>query len=160
MNYSVNKIKELADKKTDTVSKPSSTGFLEYAHSHLLLKKSTAKILAQIKIKSYYSDYNIGELEDKGQIYVRSLYRMLCNESRTKEFKLKITDLKELKTIINLIHDNYFSAEISSQIGKLVNLLDDLGVSTIESFIGISKSIVDCNGINYEPSNGEKGILL
>lgn len=160
VNYSVNKIKELADKKTDTVSKPSSTGFSEYAHSHLLLKKSTAKILEQIKIKPHFNDYNIGELEDKGQIYVRSLYRMLCKQSRTKEFKLKITDLRELEALINDIHNNYFSADISSSIGKLAKILDDLGVSTIESFIGLSKSIVDRNGINYEPSNGEKGILL
>lgn len=160
VNYSVNKIKELADKKTDTVSKPSSTGFLEYAHLHLLLKKSTEKILEQLKIKSHFSDYNIGELEDKGQIYVRSLYRMLCKDSRTKEFKLKITVLKDLESVINDIHNNYFSADISSTIDKLAKLIDDSGVSTIESFIGLSKTIVDCNGMIYEPSNGEKGILL
>ena len=39
-------------------------------------------------------------------------------------------------------------------------MIEESGVSTIESFIGLSKSIVDCHGMTYEPSNGEKGILL
>lgn len=159
-NYSIDKIKELADKKTDTVSKPSSTGFLEYAHSHLLLKKSTKKILDEIKKKPFYSDRNIGELEGKGQIFVRSLYRMLCTDSRTAEFKIGITVLKNIKNMLEEINRKYYSADIASCIGQITEILEESGVSTIESFIGLSKSIVDCHGMTYEPSNGEKGILL
>ncbi len=160
VNYSVDKIKGLADKKTDTVSKPSSTGFLEYARTHLLLRKSTNKILEQIKKPPYYSDCNIGELEGKGQIFVRSMYRMLRTDSRTAEFKTGITALKNIKKYIEDIRKSYYSADISAKMGNLVNMLEEYGVQTIESFIGLSKIIVDNNGMAYEPSNGEKGILL
>ena len=160
VNYSVNKIKELADKKTDTVSKPSATGFLEYAHSRILLKKYTQKILYEIKSEPYYKDKNIGELEGKGQISVRSMYRMLCENSRTAEFKIGINALKSIKAKIEEINVKYYQAEIATIIGQLIELLEESGVTSIESFIGLSKFIVDCNGIQYEPSNGEKGILL
>lgn len=160
VNYSVDKIKELADKKTDTVSKPSSTGFLEYAHAHLLLKKSITNILNQLKKESYYTDLNIGELEGKGPIFVRSLYRMLSPDSRTAEFKVGIAVLKNIKACLEDIRKNYYSADISSKIENFVGFLEESGVSSIESFIGLSKNIVDQNGFPYEPSNGEKGILL
>ena len=159
-NYTINKIKELADKKTDTVSKPSSTGFLEYAHSHLLLKKNTKKILDEIDKDAYYEDCSIGELEGKGKIYVRSMQRMLCEESRTSEFRNGINALKEIKSLLDEINRRYYSSDISSSIVNIADKLQENGVSTIESFIGVSKSIVDCNGMKYEPSNGEKGILL
>lgn len=127
------------------------TGFLEYAHSHLLLKKSTKKILDEIKKKPFYSDRNIGELEGKGQIFVRSLYRMLCTDSRTAEFKIGITTLKNIKSMIEEINRKYYSAEIASCIGQITEMIEESGVSTIESFIGLSKSIVDCHGMTYEP---------
>ena len=104
-NYSINKIKELADKKTDTVSKPSSTGFLEYAHSHLLLKNSTERILKEIKKGPYHKDFDIGELEGKGEISIRSLYRMFCSDSKASEYargrKTSLTNIKNLLTTIN-----------------------------------------------------------
>lgn len=160
VNHSINKIKELADKKTDTVSKPSATGFLEYAHSRILLKKQTQKILDEINRKPYFEDKSIGELEGKGGIFVRSMQRMLCEQSRTAEFKIGITALKNIKAKIEEVNKKYYLAEISSNVGQLHELLEETGVVSIESFIGLSKCVVDCNGIQYEPSNGEKGILL
>ena len=160
VNHSINKIKELADKKTDTVSKPSATGFLEYAHSRVLLKKQTQKILDEIKKKPYFEDRHIGELEGKGSIFVRCMYRMLCEQSRTAEFRIGITALKNIKAKIEEVNKQYYLAEISSNVGQLNELLEETGVASIESFIGLSKCVVDCNGIQYEPSNGEKGILL
>ena len=160
INYSVNRIKELADKKTDTVSKPSSTGFLEYAYSRIMLRKQTQKILDEIKSAPFYKDKNIGDLEGKGQVFVRNMYRMLCEDSRTSEFKHGINNLKSIKAKIEEINEKYYQTEISVIIGQLVELLEETGVTSIESFIGLSKFIVDCEGIKYEPSNGEKGILL
>ena len=161
VNYSINTIKALADKKTDTVSKPSSTGFLEYAHSRLTLKMHTQKILAEIQRKPRFSDDSIGELEGKGQFYVRSMYRMLEDGiSKTDEFNTGINGLKRIKKQIEEINRTFYSSEISTTISYLTELLDEHSVSSINSFIGLSKIIVDSSGNTYEPSNGEKGILL
>lgn len=161
VNYSVNKIKELADKKTDTVSKPSSTGFIEYAHARLALKKNTHKILDEIQKKPYFSDKNLGELEGKGQYYIRSMYRMLDDGvSKTDEFSVGIQNLKKIKKQIEDINTSYYSSEISTSISALIPLLEECGVVSTNSFVGLSKIIVDNKGVPYEPSNGEKGILL
>lgn len=159
-NYSIEKIKELADKKTDTVSKPSSTGFLEYAQFHIQLKKTTSKILAELKKEQYSEKKNIGELEDKGKIYVKSIYRMLCSESRTDEFRKGINILKKIREVIQNINSEYYKADITSKTEELSTLLTDNGIISLEDFLGLSKIIIDCNENKYEPSNGEKGILL
>ena len=43
-NYSINKIKAIADKNTDSVSKPSKTGYREFAHARLRLLVAVDKI--------------------------------------------------------------------------------------------------------------------
>lgn len=95
-NYSVNRIKELADMKTDTVSKPSTTGFLEFAKRHLEIKKSIEEIEKAMSVKEYCEDKEIGELEGKGKILIRARYRMLRKESKTKEFTNGINNLKQI----------------------------------------------------------------
>lgn len=160
-NYSINKIKELADKKTDTVSKPSSTGFLEYAQLHIKVKRAAEKILAELEKPQVFSDEKIGELESKGEIFIRRRYRLLCStHSRTDEFKVGINALKNIKRIIDEIDANYYKCDLSSTIDSLIKALEEASVSSVEDFIGLSKIIVDKDGKPYEPSNGEKGILL
>jgi hypothetical protein len=160
-NYSINKIKELADKKTDTVSKPSSTGFLEYAQLHIKVKRAAEKILAELEKPQVFSDEKIGELESKGEIFIRRRYRLLCStHSRTDEFKVGINALKNIKRIIEEIDANYYKCDLSSTIDNLIKALEEASVSSVEDFIGLSKIIVDKDGKPYEPSNGEKVILL
>lgn len=159
-NYSIDKIKELADKKTDTVSKPSSTGFLEYAQLHINVKRAAKKILTEMEKPPIFSEEKIGELESKGDIFIRSRYRLLCQDSRTSEFKIGIKSLKNIKKIIEEIDTNYYKCDLSSTIEELIEALDEVSVSSLEDFIGLSKVVVDKDGNPYEPSNGEKGILL
>ena len=159
-NNSINKIKELADKKTDTVSKPSSTGFLEYAQTRINVKRVTAKILDELDKPMVYNDEKLGELESKGDIYIRSRYKLLRPESRKDEFRIGINKLKKIKKFIEDINKNYYKWDLSTSIDELVETLNDSSVVSIEDFIGLSKIIVDNSGNEYEPSNGEKGILL
>ena len=158
-NKKTMKITEAVD-----ISLPDESKIRKTQKERKLLTDAQKKInqidIDEIKKKPFYSDRNIGELEGKGQIFVRSLYRMLCTDSRTAEFKIGITTLKNIKSMTEEINRKYYSAEIASCIGQITEMIEESGVSTIESFIGLSKSIVDCHGMTYEPSNGEKGILL
>lgn len=159
-NYSIDKIKELADKKTDTVSKPSSTGFLEYAQSRINVKNAASKILKELGKPPFFSDEKIGELESKGDIFVRSRYRLLCQDSKTTEFQTGINKLKNIKSILEEIVATYYKSDLTSTLEKFSEAIKDASVSSVEDFIGCSKIIVDNTGNQYEPSNGEKGILL
>lgn len=159
-NKSVNRIKDLADMKTDTVSKPSTTGFLEYTKKHLEIKRSIQKIMDALEVPEYYVDKKIGKLEGKGDIILRSRYRMLCKDSKTKEFVGGINNLKKIKEMLKGILENYFSKDISMELGELNSILKQENVRSVSSFIGLSKVIVNYEGEVYEPSTGEKGILL
>ena len=159
-NISVNKIKELADMKTDTVSKPSTTGFLEFAKKHLDIKQSIIKIEKALNANEHYEDERIGELEGKGNIIIRSRYRMLCKDSKTKEFDNGINNLKQIKHLLNIILDRYYEHDISIKLDELSYALQQESIKDIRNFIGLSKTTVDEAGDSYEPSTGEKGILL
>lgn len=159
-NYSVNKIKALADKKTDTVSRPSTTGFFEYAKKRIHIQKSVRKILSEFEKEEYHFDEKIGELEEKGDVYVRRRYRLLCNDSKTVEFVAGINNLKAVKNKLVEIRDKFYCSDIAVCIQELNELLNAGGIKSMSDFIGLSKLIVGADKQPYEPSNGERGILL
>lgn len=159
-NYSVNIIKQIADKKTDTVSKPSTTGFYEYAKRHIGIKRSVNKILESLNATPYYKDDKIGELEGKGNVYVRSLYRMLCSESTTKEFRVGIKDLKAIRKSLIEVRSIFYKYDISAKLEEILTLIRQNNINSVDDFIGVSKMVVDNDKHSYEPSTGEKGILL
>lgn len=159
-NHCINTIKSIADKNSDSMSKPSSTGFFEFAQNRIKLQKSITKILANISNKSFNSKELLGELEGKGKIYIRKLYRMLSNESKTTEFELGIKLLKEVKSLLENICSNISSDSIANLIDSLAEQCNENKIDSTKYFLGLSKQVVTEDDEEYSPSNGEKGILL
>lgn len=159
-NYSIEQIKSIADKNTDTKSHPSTTGFYDFAIGRIRLLKNVRTILKAISINPQNEDAYLGILEDKGSIYIRSSYRMLCPESRTAEFALGIRTLRDAKASLNKLQDEICSASLVSVLSQFNDLCLENNIKDIAPFIGLSKLIVGKDHLPYEPSNGEKGILL
>ena len=67
-NYSIEKIKNIADRNSDTVSKPSSTGFIEFATNRLTLLKNIKKIKENLSKPEYNEKNPLGTIEEKGRI--------------------------------------------------------------------------------------------
>lgn len=101
----------------------------------------------------------LGNIEEKGDIYIQTRYRMLTKESRTNEFKCGITILKNCKLAIDEIRSSLLKENISEEISKFQEFYEE-GIKDIGVFIGVSKEIALENGEIYKPSNGERGILL
>ncbi len=159
-NYSIEIIKSIADKNSNTVSKPSSTGFVEFALGRVNLCKKINNIIKCFLAKEYDERLYLGELEEKGRIYVRKRYRMLCEQSKTEEFSKGIKKLRQIKEQIYNVLQNIYSCELNDYISDLKTTLDEEGIENIKPFLGLSKQIVTEDGEEYSPSNGEKGILL
>lgn len=159
-NFSLGKIKSIADKNSNTVSKPSSTGFFEFSMNRLELRSTILKITGAISNKEYTEKNEIGELEDKGKIYIKSIYRMLNSHSKTSEFKHGIRNLREIKEILVFISVNFSQSNILNNIKDLVEKCFEESVTSAEDFLGTSKMIVNEDDIEYSPSNGERAILL
>jgi len=158
-NWSIDKIKGIADKCSDTVSRPSTTGFYEYAMNRFALLEAIGLIKEAFKKEEFKEQVLLGTLEEKGDVYVQTKYRILCKDSRTEEFRLGIKKLKECKQTIEEINEKITSESIGEKITDFRSFFDD-GIKEVSEFIGISRDTVLDVGNSYKPSNGERGILL
>lgn len=158
-NWSIDKIKAIADKCSDTISKPSSVGFYDFAMGRFKLFENVEEICSTFSVEDKVEKEYLGNLEEKGDIYIQTRYRMLTKESRTDEFKQGITVLRNCKLVIDGIKKAVLAENISEEVSKFQAFYDD-GIKDIGAFIGVSKETALENGEIYRPSNGERGILL
>lgn len=159
-NYSIDLIKEIADKSTNSVSKPSTTGFTSFVERRLSLAKSIKNILQTFDHEPMEDIERIGVLDDKGPIFVKSRFRILSPESKTNEFKLGINVLKKAKTSLEELNNSVFDYDISEKLIEFNTICSENGISSIEPFVGRAKVVINSEGQPYKPSNGEKGMLL
>ena len=159
-NYSIEKIKNIADRNSDTVSKPSSTGFIEFATNRLALLKNVKKIKENLSKPERNEKSCLGAIEEEGNLYINKKYRLICENSKTSEFSVGIKKLKAIIDAINDIENHIEASTISTQIDKLKQLCSEDNISSLKPIIGFSKQIVTESIEEYTPSNGEKGILL
>ena len=158
-NWSIDKIKAIADKCSDTISKPSSVGFSDFVMGRFKLFENVEEICSTFSVEDKVEKEYLGNLEEKGDIYIQTRYRMLTKESRTDEFKQGITVLRNCKLVIDGIKKAVLEENISEEVSKFQEFYDD-GIKDIGAFIGVSKETALENGEIYRPSNGERGILL
>ena len=158
-NWSIDKIKAIADKCSDTISKPSSVGFYDFSMGRFKLFENVEEICSTFSVEDKVEKEYLGNLEEKGDIYIQTRYRMLTKESRTDEFKQGITVLRNCKLVIDGIKKAALAENISEEVSKFQEFYDD-GIKDIGTFIGVSKETALENGEIYRPSNGERGILL
>lgn len=159
-NFSIEKIKQIADKNTDTKSFPSTTGFRNFAISRIKLKENINKCIKILEAEPVSKKKYLGTLEDKGKIYISSNYRMICKDSVSDEFDIGIRTLTPIWRKIISLSDNVFHSKITQEISELHSLCTENNIKNLLPFLGRSKTPVTENGEPYEPSNGEKGILL
>lgn len=160
-NKTIDKIKTLADRSSDTISRPSTAGLKEFAFNRIELYRIVSRILDGINSPEYNERIRLGSLEGKGDIFINCKYRMLCYEERTKNYPgYSITVLRQIVELLEYIKRNVFDLNIATYVENLVALCEDNNVFSLKVFVGRSKQIITSDGFEYTPSNGEKGILL
>lgn len=159
-NFSIDKIKSIADLSTNSVSKPNSLGFEEFVKNRFKLKKAVTVIQENMKEREIYEDLPIGELEDKGKISIRCRFRMLCKESKAEEFSIGIQKLKKIQKALTQISDDYANKDLVLDILEFDQSLSDADTTDLSPFMGAIKYTISDDALRYEPSEGEKGILL
>ena len=161
VNFSINKIKEIADKSTNSVSKPSTTGYIGFVEARLKLFKAVNNILKNLSLGEINNKEKIGFLDEKGDILINTKFRMLCEASTASEFSNKgIKKFREAKGILENLKNSIFDNDITEKIQQFNDLCEELSLKSITPFVGCSKQVVNRIGEEYSPSNGEKGMLL
>lgn len=160
-NSSIDTIKSLADRNSDTISRPSTAGLKEFALKRIELLRAINRILKGLSAAEYNERIRLGSLEGKGDIFVNYKYRMLCPEERTKNYPgYNITALRAIVEHLEFIKDHIFEIDIATNLEQLNSECIDNKITSLKPFLGRSKQIVTADGNEYAPSNGEKGILL
>ena len=160
-NYTINTIKRIADKSSDTVSRPSTSGLKDFCMGRIKLLKSVTHILDVLKTDEISEKEEIGTIEGKGIFYIKKSFKMLSQGSKTDSFPgYKITELKHIVDRLRKIRDQIFDIDVAIIVDELKTICQENSINSIIPFIGRKKIVVNENDIEYEPSEGEKGILL
>ncbi len=161
-NYSIKKIKQLADAKTSTLSRPSTTGFRDFSEGRCELKRAIDRIIKNLNCEGVTtSDAYLGTLDEKGDFYIGTQYRMLCEASKKEEFEYRdFTRLKNAKQYLETLSKKYLDIDLMDTLIKLKDVFNALNLSDISNFLGISKKVIDAEKKDYMPSSGEKGMLM
>lgn len=161
LNFSINNIKTQANKRSEAPSAPNGTGFLAFAQNRIMLKKSCQFILKNINGQCVDSDEPYGYLEDKGEILLRTSYRMFGSDADPKEYYHgKKTALKSAKAALKKLHSNALTNEAAEAKDSLLEILKDGSITCADDFVGVIRRTVFPDGSPYEPSDGELAIIL
>ena len=157
---SLEAIKDIADGCSGTRSDPGETGFAKFAINRLNLKRTADLILKNLCCSPKTNTTFIGDLEGKGKIYTEEIFRMLCKESTAKEFGSgRFNKLKHIKKLLEEISKDW-TQDISEKLSDFRQSCFDKNVRSTAAFLGSVIQTIDESGQAYQPSNGEKGILL
>lgn len=160
-NAALAKLKEIIDSKSNTKSKPSTTGFSDFFNNRIMLYNAVARVLSQLQEGQLLEKEYLGRLEDKGRLHVVTRKRFLCSASKAKEFDVKISKLKSLKKVLEAIVESIASPDLPEKVAEFSRQYSDSEIEGLEAFIGIEK-YVELEGFDeaYSPSDGEKGIIV
>ena len=160
-NNALIQIKNCIDKKSDTQSKPSDTGFLRFALGRMSLLGAVKTIKENMKEETRETPSYLGTLEDKGRLNIVLQSRWLCSNSKTAEFGLKITTLRNWRGKLDAIASSICCSSLPEAVEEFKTVHQESGVKGLSAFIGLEKYVIRAeDGKRYSPSDGEKGILI
>lgn len=160
-NAALAALKNAIDRKSGTISKPSSTGFLEFVMARIELKNCLDVVANAISPSELKDNSYLGTLEDKGELRLVSRKRLLCSDSRTSEFSVGINKLRSWKLAFERVLASIWTDDLASNIASFCSEAERTGVYSACDFIGTSRYVTLADGkTKYEPSDGEKGILV
>ncbi|MFA7554119.1 MAG: hypothetical protein WCY88_07710 [Spongiibacteraceae bacterium] len=150
-------------KKTGTPSKPSGTGFREYAKNRIGIELAAQTILQNIEKILEIDETYVGNLDDKGDLYCKTEIRIqdgMISESRYKPLhKVKKIPQKEFSKSIKLVKEKAYSDNLFNSISELNEVEGIDAIPTILELLIFDKFFT-IDGEAYRPSTGEASMIL
>jgi hypothetical protein len=86
MGFTTQRIRNIIATKTGTVAKPTSTGFYEYAKNRIALHDAAENILQNLVPSSHTEQIALGNIGDKGNLFIESRWKVLDDSPGGKEY--------------------------------------------------------------------------
>ena len=162
ISFTTQKVRAIVAANSGTVAKPTSTGFYEYAKNRIALYDAMGTILTNIVPKSHKERVPLGNIGDKGELFIESRWKILDGNPGQREYggNPNITSLRESLANMKNIHKHSFSDDPQNYLDKFNSSYDEKNIVRNGAFVGTCKYIVDNDLNEYEPSNGEKAIVM
>lgn len=160
-NSSLRILKLEIDRKSSTKSLPGNVGYREFACDRLVLMRAAWTIESALRPKECQVRDYLGRFDDKGVVKLVTAYRLLESSSKTDEFGRKITELRRWTKLLSTLVESFGTGDVPKCRADFAEYVEQTGIKNLSDFIGVRRFVerVD-TGEPYEPSDGEKGILL
>lgn len=156
-NDAVSKIKVIVEKKTETKTIPSETGFTLFAKNRFSLEIDMTRILNGFEFRYVSEPEYIGKLEEGKLLCKKTIATMLNDSSKVEDGFTGITNLKEIKEILQSIKNNIYTTELVEFISDFKDKYDKN--LSLDSFLGVIKKF-SVDGKEYKPSTGEATMIV
>lgn len=150
-------------RKTGQATKPTKTGFKEYASNRIAIEKAIKKIQENIAISIPPQVEEVGDLGEKGKLFCQTNLKIQNGTIADSEYKhiqinTKIPQRKvasQLETISKHIYSN----ALFEKIDELKKIESSETVKSISDLLLFNRHFTLC-GNAYTPSNGESSMVL
>ncbi len=163
--FTINKMKGYITARTGNPTKPSGTGFGAFAASYKKARTTLKGISACFDAEPYKEEVLLGRLAEKGDVIQHRTY--LINPAHATKVsylreKVKATPLKSLVKAIAAASsiEQVPYADLASKIAGINKFMEEMGLSSLRDCLGVTSSVSCGNDMNYEPSNGERAMLI
>lgn len=155
--------KAVLEKKKALISKPTTIGFSKFISERSNYTSKICKIISELDKNDENTELLLGKLPQKGEIKLHVTETLLNSALKNPSQKLGFTQVTKSKivkeAVLKLIENKFedisnVTQDIRDKFEEEV--IEDISLSYL---VGKSKS-VQLNGDEYEPSKGEKAILL
>lgn len=163
--WSIDKLKNLYQNKKGIKVKPTQSGLVAIFENSLKLYNSSLSIREAMNKESKIERTVIGKLAEKGIIYREIEYSInpaSYKDRYTKHFNSSITQvsIKAYKKGIDGLVSNSFSIKEQESIVEFKSSYEKLNIQKISDLLLCNTRIVDESNSTYDPSPGEKAMLL
>lgn len=163
--WSITKLKNLYQNKKGVQTKPTKTGLITMFENSLRLFNATSNIKSAMELASSIEKFPIGNLVEKGTIFREIEYSINPTSYKGKETKhlnpsVNQTNIRNFKKHIDNLVKESFSVKEQKAIVDFKTNCGQWNITKLSDLLLCNTRIIDEQGTSYDPSPGEKAMLL
>ncbi|MBB3171011.1 hypothetical protein [Parvibacter caecicola] len=158
--FTINTLKTLVAGSKGSKPIPTTVGFEAYACARLELAHALRCICSALEAPTKSDPEYLGPLDGKGDLFITTEWSMFSGNSTKDHYSGTYTQVKNHVAAFKAANKNALKIDYRNSLKKLTDLLEGSGYINLDCFVGVDRFLTTKDGKKYEPSNGEKGILL
>lgn len=166
--FTIEVLKSLYQMKKGIFLVPTNTGFSDFFLKHIGLKQKLKRANKIINDCPSLIEYRLGDLPNNNALYLdKEISPNPDRQTRDTKFvrlqgsdNFNFEDLKEIKSCIENTYKKCFSIELGVAIKKLRENMHKFKIYSTKDFYGVTLKTTDDNFGIYNPSSGEKAIII